>query len=95
MVALSEDKFHHPGSHGINSGTTPQRGRRSGESAQPEKDLDQGCSEPSVSSVAGNYFNGGFMGNMPNGRTDYIWIGWPRRPEFPPVVRWLVNGSKW
>ena len=31
MVALSENMFHHPGTHWINSGTTTQRGRRNGE----------------------------------------------------------------
>ena len=31
MVALNESMFHDPGAHGIDSGTTPQSGRRSGE----------------------------------------------------------------
>ncbi len=29
-----------------------------------------------ATSVAGNYPNGGLMGNIPNGTTDSLWQGW-------------------
>jgi hypothetical protein len=45
MVALSENGFYH-------NDTTAQSVRRKGESAQPKKALDQGCSVSSVSSGA-------------------------------------------
>ncbi len=74
MVALNK-KFHYYGAHGINSCTTTKCGCRSGEFAQPKKHLDQRCSDNSVSSVAGNYSNGGITGDIPDGTTDYVWTG--------------------
>ena len=50
MVALNESRFHHPGEHGINSGTAAQRGRsRCREFAQLVRYVGSGRSGGSVS----------------------------------------------
>ena len=43
----------------------------------------------SVNSVACIHPNGGLLGNIPNGTTDYIWQGWQVMEERSPFCGWV------
>ena len=76
MVALDE-QFHQ-------NGNRPQCGRRRCTDVFGRYSKPHAASESSVSSVAGNYPNGGLTGNIPNGITDYIWQHWQVAEERDP-----------
>ncbi len=62
--------------------TRPRDGRRTVVSGRYGKPA--AASESSVSSVAGNYPNGGLTGDIPNGTTDSLWQDWQTMEERNP-----------
>ena len=75
MVALNE-QFHHNCAKSRGSYRRKDGSGRHGKSPT--------ASVCSVNSVACNHPNGGLSGTIPNGTTDYIWLGWQTMEERNP-----------